>query len=205
MEKIVDYKKLYELSDPFLKHSIRLHLNQDSIDSINVWELFKGEFIPSSPIIFKPQMGTSLADFLWVTMIPMVCISQKVVDILQEQQISGWSTYSVEIINNEKKIKTTYYGLVVNSYAGKIDLKRSKVVDKPPYVQGGKPWKAYKGIYFDEANWDGRDIFRLDGGIIIVTEKVRRIFKQAKIDNIRMTNLTLVERDTSIYNVMNSK
>jgi hypothetical protein len=63
-------------------------------------------------------------------------------------------------------------------------------------VLGGEPYQVYKGLFFYEEDWDGSDIFRVSNfGGTVVTGKVDKIFKQAKVTNVKLTPLPEVERD----------
>ncbi|MCX6013534.1 MAG: hypothetical protein NTV30_09040, partial [Chloroflexi bacterium] len=59
------------------------------------------------------------------------------------------------------------------------------VVIKPPMIDGGKSYRVYQGIYFNESKWDGSDIFRIQHAVIIVNRQVYQAFQKAKIANIR--------------------
>ena len=45
------------------------------------------------------------------------------------------------------------------------------------------PW--FRGLHFDAGSWDGSDMFmdREGTGWILVTEKVAKLFKRAKVSN----------------------
>lgn len=87
-----------------------------------------------------------------------------------------------------------YFGFAVTGRGGESKRDRSEVVTKPPPVPGGKPYQVYKGLYFDESQWDGSDIFLVDAKIV-VTKAVRDAFKQSKISNVLFTCLIDVETD----------
>ncbi len=61
-------------------------------------------------------------------------------------------------------------------------------------MPGGEPFDVYKGLYFYEEDWDGSDIFWVSSfGGTIVTEKVKKIFKQAKVTNVKLSPLPEIE------------
>ncbi|BCX04396.1 MAG: hypothetical protein KatS3mg053_2334 [Candidatus Roseilinea sp.] len=54
-------------------------------------------------------------------------------------------------------------------------------------------------MYFDESQWDGSDFFLVQPlNSIAVTEKVYRLFKRAKVTNVRLTPLIQVELDVTL-------
>lgn len=184
------YTELFLLEDPFAKKILRLTALQDwAVEK--AWPLFKGEWLPPEPVIFKPFRGTSPADFLWSG--PLVCISQKVMDLLSANWCTGWSIFPAVVHDGTGGILPGYSGLVVKSSVGKRDVTRSPVLTLPPIVHGGRPPIVYKGMYFDESRWDGSDIFRIEAGHIVITKPLREIFKKNKITNIMLTPLSEVE------------
>lgn len=109
--------------------------------------------------------------------------------------ITGWTTYPVEVYGRRGEPLPGYHGFTVTGGECRRDRSRSQVITKQT-VPGGKPFEVYKGLYFFEEDWDRSDIFivRRYGGIV-VTEKVYKILKRAKVTNVKLTPLLEVERD----------
>jgi hypothetical protein len=193
--KHLKFKDFYELADPITKRPLRLTTRRysDWISRDYTWELFRGKASPEQPIKLGTKMGWQPADFLWSGFVFIVCISSKVVRILNENRVSGWNTYQVDVYGRKGEPLPGYYGLAVTGNECRRDRSRSQIITKQA-VPGGKPFEVYKGLYFYEEDWDGSDIFivRSYGGTI-VTEKVKNIFKQAKITNVKLTPLPEVE------------
>jgi hypothetical protein len=192
MPKIIDYNELYYLHDPDATRPLLLNPIQDWISTRRAVELFTGEWQPPEPVTFKATRGRQATDILW-SLIPIICVSQRIIDIFTENGFTGWGTYPAEVYDRDEKLLPGYYGLSVISYAGEQDFSRSRRIFKPPIIPSGKPLEVVKGMYFNEALWDDADIFRLKAAFIIVTRRVRDALKKAKIINVNFTPLTEVE------------
>jgi len=153
-------------------------------------------------VVLQAEMGGHATDLLWTTFPPLMCISRRLVELLEEHQFTGWSTYPVEVYDRKGERLPDYFGFAVTGRAGKHDLQRVQVVIKPPPTERGKPWEALKGLYFEDDFWDGSD-FCLMGttSTIIVTERVVKAFKRAKIRNVIFTPLPEEETDAAVYEV----
>ena len=196
--KHIDYNNLFELYDPFANRPLRLDTQQDWIDQEMVNNLFYGLAQPPEPIKFIPQSGKQATDVLWSSFPPLFCVSQKVVNILLENNFTSWGTYSVEVYDRDHNFIPGYYGFSIKSYAGKQDFSRSTRIMKPP-VPGLKPTGVYVGSYFDESLWDGSDIFCVQGATKIVTKAVVQEFKKNKVTNVKFIPLLETETSEVVY------
>jgi hypothetical protein len=129
-----------------------------------------------------------------------MCISRRLLALLEEHQFTGWSTYPVQVYDRKEEQLAGYFGFAVTGRAGKRDLQRVQVLIKPNAV--GVPVEMLKGLYFEDDFWDGSD-FCLMGttSTIIVTERVVKAFKRAKIRNVRFTPLPEDETPAIVYEV----
>ncbi len=192
----LDYSKLFRLSDPLANRPLRLETyGEDWLTIEDVWQLFRGQLKLRESLKLRAYMGGQATDFLWSGLIDVVCVSSRVVDLLREHGITGWDTYPVEVYGRKGEPLPGYHGFAVTGPECRRDRSRSQILTRQA-VPGGKPFQVYKGLYFDESQWDGSDIFlvRLTAGMV-VTEKVYRLFKKAKVSNVRFTPLTEVEID----------
>jgi hypothetical protein len=139
-------------------------------------------------------MGRQATDFVWCSLTPVVVISERVVELLQQHRFTGWATYPVEVYGRQGEPLHGYLGLAIIGRAGKQDRSRSTIITKPAPVPGGKSYQVYKGFYFDESQWDGSDIFLADG-LKIITLPVQKAFRRTKVSNVRFTPLMDVEID----------
>ncbi len=190
----LDYSKLFELADPLANRPLRLETYDDDwlLKNNNTWRLFRGQLKLTEPLKLRAYMGGQATDFLWSGLIHVVCVSSRVVDLLREHGITGWDTYPVEVYGRKGEPLPGYHGFAVTGPECRRDRSRSPIVDKPPPVPGGCGYRVYKGLYFDESQWDGSDIFLVEGSKV-VTERVYSLFKRAKVSNVRFQRLTELE------------
>jgi hypothetical protein len=199
----VDYSQLFQLSDASANRAFRLSPESDFITKETAVQLFYGDWKTPEPVVFKAFMGGEATDIMWSGLIPLFCVSSRVVKILEENGFTGWSLYPVKVYDRKGNELPGYHGLSVTSYAGKQDLRRCEIIAKPPMTPNGRPYNVYKGFYFEDEKWDGSDIFRVYSSHIIVTKKVKDTFKQAKIINVRFT--PLLENETLDLNIKYGK
>ncbi len=199
-ETRVDYSTLYQLDDPLANRPIRFEPHPDNpLTQDETQRLFYGTLQPEKPIRLIPGMGKQVTDVLWSTYPPLICISQKVVDILQSNNFTGWGTYPVELYDATGTLVPGHHGFSVKSYAGKRDYSRSELISIPSQVPGWEGHKVYKGTFFDELKWDGSDVFRIQHAVIIIKKEVMAQFKKNHIINVHFTPLPETETDERIY------
>ena len=202
--KLLKVETLFELSDPMAVEPFRLRGRLPSNtkgEGFDVELLSQGKSQYKKPIQFDAAQGTDATDFLWTQLVTPVCVSERVIRILKENEVSGWSTYPVEIFDQKGNLLPDYHGLAVTGAVCEADYSRSAVVTKPPPAPRGRSQDVYRGLYFDEDQWDGSDMFWVDG-VRVVVDKVKKIFEQNKVANLRFTALSereirvrLVRRD----------
>jgi hypothetical protein len=191
----LDFSRFYKLYDPLASRPLRL-----SPEGYSAWltkdqaiELFRGRLELDAPLKLGAYMGGQATDFLWSGLIPLVCILYKVAELLRKNNISGWTTYPVEVFGRKGESLPDYHGFAVTGSKCRRDRSRSHILTRQA-VPGGKPFEVYKGLYFYEKDWDGSDIFRVSSsGGTIVTEKVYKVLKKAKVTNVKLTPLPEVE------------
>lgn len=191
----LDYNKMYRLNDPIASKPLRLSYEgySDWLTKEQAIELFRGRLALDAALKLGAYMGGKATDFLWSGLVPLVCISNRVFELLRMNNITGWTTYPVEVYGRRGEPLPGYHGFAVTGSECRRDRSRSQVITKQA-VPGGKPFEVYKGLYFKEEDWDGSDIFRVSSyGGTIVTEKVYKILKRAKVTNVKLTFLPEVE------------
>ncbi|BCX04242.1 MAG: hypothetical protein KatS3mg053_2180 [Candidatus Roseilinea sp.] len=194
-----DYNKFFELADPLANRPLRLSDEHYSewLSRDQAWRLFRGELKLAEPLRLGAYMGSQAADFLWAGLAHIICVSSRVIDLLIVNQVTGWSTYPVEVFDRKGQLLAEYLGFAVTGAECHRDRGRSQVVTK--LNAAGRPIRVYKGLYFDESQWDGSDFFLVQPlNSIAVTEKVYRLFKRAKVTNVRLTPLIQVELDVTL-------
>ena len=123
------------------------------------------------------------------------------VELLRENQITGWSTYPVEGHGRKGEFLPGYHGFAVTGRRCRRHSAPSLRLTKPPIVPGAKPREVLKGLYFHPEDWDGSDFFLIDNSII-VTERVYRLFQKAKIRNVRFIPLPEVELSVAALKIL---
>lgn len=116
-------------------------------------------------------------------------ISQRVVDLLAAEDVSGWDTFPVEVRDKNGSGVGGYSGLVVTGRCGPIRDRLSEIINE---IMPGGIVKRYKGWYFDLPTWDGSDIFVTEGGGVLrfVRERVRALFVRHKVRNAKLIKAT---------------
>lgn len=193
----LDLIGFYTLDDPLTPRPLRLSPSVDWLNTEAAFLLARGRWQPPAPMLLRAQSGRQVADVLWTTFPPIFCVSSRVVNLLMENSISGWSVYPVEIIGRKNEPLPGYHGFAVIGPECQRDRSRSQVITKLNAV--GRSTQVYKGLYFNESQWDGSDFFmvRPFGGIV-VTEKVYRLIKGANVTNTQLTLLAEVELDVML-------
>jgi hypothetical protein len=190
----------FRFSDPLATQPYRLQLlpRADILTFEQVCDLASGLLALDEPLIFKAGRGGKATDVLWAYDVLIYFFSEPLRRLLTEAGVSGWTTYPVELYDRKGNHLPGYQGIAVTGPKCRRDRSRSSIVDKPPPVPGGRGYQVYRGLYFDESQWDGSDMFWVsEGGGIVVTEKLYRLFRRHKIRNVELTPLTEVEIDVS--------
>lgn len=194
---ILDFSRFYELYDPIASRPLRLSPERYSnwLTKAQAIELFRGRLKLTTPLGLCAYRGGQATDFLWSGLIPLVCISQRIITLFRENNIRGWMTYPVEVYGRKNEPLLGYYGFAVTGSDCRRDRSRSEIQIRQA-VPDGEPFEVYKGLYFYEEDWDGSDIFWVKSyGGIVVTEKVYKSLKRVKVTNVKLTPLPEMERD----------
>jgi hypothetical protein len=200
MDSMLDSKKeisnFYELSDPFNKNALRLTVRgySDWVTSDFAYSLFRGTKYPDKAISLGGYMGGQEANFMWTDLVFMSVISSSIQTLLMQNDITGWKTYPVEVFDRKGMPLPEYHGFSVIGKECRRNRSRSQVLTKQA-VPSGEPFEVYKGMYFFEEDWDGSDIFLVQNNMVVVTERVRNLFKKSKVTNVKLIPLAEVEMD----------
>lgn len=152
------------------------------------WDLEDGSYQGYEfPIVFHEVRGDSgkqMRDVLDNRDTMAYLISDRMKDLLIDNNITGWKCYDIEMYDKKGNIVPGYNGF---SVTGKCyDMVK---VDYDNIVEDKRRGFLAKGASFDINKWDGSDIFRV-GGWRIITKRVYELFKKHKITAIEMTRLT---------------
>ncbi len=152
---------------------------------LDYWALARGE--QRFEVAVGPHRGVFgkvLRDVVWAEAYPL--LSPQVMNVLREASLTGWTTYSCRLLPGVPAELAAYQGLAVTGRCDKVRIDREHseiVVDPDPYRRG----HFYRGLYVDRASWDGSDfVMSAEGGVqLVVTGRVVKAFKAARISNIR--------------------
>jgi len=184
------FDRLYELADPGF---VRAFVAAIDVPADSALPLLRGDLHRVTPIEGRWAMGRAKPlDVVWTTLALPVLLSQRVVDLLRMEQVTGWDCIPCTLYGKSNQ-SWPYAILSVRGRCGPIDVQKSTRIDKA-YPAGVFP--AWRGLYFDPLSWDGSDLFMPEGdvGWIIVTQRVKDLMEMAKISNVMFTPLDRVER-----------
>lgn len=173
-------------------HAINLPANNSRLS--RDLQLLTGDYSNFNfPIIFKQEYGNRLDDIIRTGYPDLYMISERMKDILESNNLTGWKTFSVTVLDHEEKEIKGYCGLSVIGKCGPIDYNKSEIIEKKLVIDGPLI-KWYKGQYIGLDRWDGMDFFLPEGYYgIIVTEKAAKIIKKNKLTNIKLIRLSEIE------------
>lgn len=188
----MNFKEIYDFTYAMKKGY--MCVRPTNIYHDNILSIIRGECNLPDIVYCKKMSGNKKYDIVVGNHPAMLFISNKVVDLLLQENISGWQSKRAIIKIDEKEEILDYNLFVINGRCGKIDSNRSKLVQKPPIVKGGTIRNVKIGLFFDETTWDGSDIFNpKNTGLIFIKEKVKHLFEKNKITNTQFECITLME------------
>jgi hypothetical protein len=139
------------------------------------YEIFKNPDLLIKNNRFVVSGGRNLYDIIRYEDLFNWAISEKLKTGLEKNNITGWSSYPIEI----EGIEAAYFGFHVTGKGGRVTK-----FDKDGLVPMFEP------IQWDQTKWDGSDIFNIDDtGIIALTAKAAEILNKFKIKNMYIESL----------------
>lgn len=201
---MIDYTKIYTFRDPSSARAFRGAIMDHSEASA---EVSRGEAIIDHFVKVGHFMGEAMPkDVIWTANAHPLVFSEFVIDLLIENNISGWETYPVKIYDKYfKEIPEKYFGFIICGRANFVDYTRSEIIIKR---LGIKDTPHVRGIYFYTDQWDGSDFFMEnsdpDDKITMsryCTERVFKLFKKNKVRNLAFEKV--VESDIWYYSLEN--
>jgi hypothetical protein len=153
----------------------------------------RGQKRPISPLQLCWEEGSKLVDFTGTTSSLPKVVSRRMVSVLTEAAITGWSTFPLELRDRRGDLMEDFRGLAVLGKCGPLQLERSRVETR--IGASGKPYKVKIGLFFDTSTWDGSDLFvPAETAHVLVIGKAKRALEEAKISNICFERLDVFER-----------
>ena len=169
-------------------------VSNDKLEWDTNCRIVKGDYTGVElPIKFTQSSGKKWTDVLNPNSVSMYVVSERFIELLAENGVTGWKNYPIIIFDKEGKEVSGYTGFSVIGKCGKIDYSQSTIIEKR-LVPEGPLGKYYKGLYIGLDKWDGSDFFLPEKNLgIIITSKAADVLKKSKFTNIRFENLTDIE------------
>jgi len=133
--------------------------------------------------------GGTPCDFLGTNSAHVYVASERVLVLLKEHGLTGYDTYNVEVSGGKVELPK-YYGFTAVGRGVHILPKESGVeLSSERRPDGTRRIMGMKRLMFDESQWDGSDFFYPEElpGMILVTERVKNLFKREKVGNCELT------------------
>lgn len=191
---IIDLADTYRLAEAFKRGAFRPRVvGYAEMDDEVLREYHRGQRRPVKPLRLEWAEGAHLMDLTGTTAVLPEVVSQRFVDVLRDNGVTGWSTFPIELHGKGGDLIEGYFGLAVTGRCGVLQLDRSRVETR--IGASGKPYKVKIGLFFDASTWDGSDMFvPEDTAHVFVVGKVKRLLEKAKISNVTFTPLDTFER-----------
>ncbi len=155
------------------KHLLNV-LRIQSIIEYNTMDFISYNSILIANNQFKIQSGNIVCDLLPFNDSSNFAISERVKNILEENFITGWGCFPIEIFGLNEK----YFGFQYLSKAGKI-----------LNLQALNSYET-ESIEFEIDSWNGSDIFHLeDTAINVMVPRVKEILESAGFTNLEILPL----------------
>lgn len=185
------FENLFDLKDPLSNPPFRGKVLTDQPAV-----LLRAEYSPAEPVRVEHAMGGRPFDLIWTTYAALFLVSDRVRVLLENEGITGWRTYPVEVTDRGGVLIPGYHGFAVTGRCGPFDPSRSQMIIKPAPVPRGRAAPYRRGLFFDPSTWDGSDVFCSENGwlFVVVTQRVRDLFQRQKVRNVRFQRLVDVER-----------
>ncbi|MCK4543254.1 MAG: hypothetical protein KAU17_13555 [Spirochaetales bacterium] len=190
---VLNGEEVYSFTDAEEKGVVRVSPVEKKLDA---YRILKGEIQIKNPLVFTIMKGKRFKDLVPTGHALLYLISQKVVEVLESNKISGWRTFPADIYDNKNKLITGYYGFVIVGRCGIIDKSQSEIIVKTRNTPKGLRKSEYlKGYFFDPNTWDGSDIFSPIGtGHIFLLEKVKKLIEKSGLTYFEFNRIADIER-----------
>eukprot|EP01132_Coremiostelium_polycephalum_P000319 gene319-410_t len=148
-----------------------MQVHEDVLNKEQTICLINGDYTGISfPIIFKQVYGKKLQDMLDTGWPGLFLISDRMKSVLEENQLTGWKTFSVQVFDKKGEGIPGYHGFSITGRCGEIDYSKSPIIEKRR-VPDGPLVKFYK----------------------VITQRAAEILKKNKLTNIDLENLSDLE------------
>lgn len=196
-------KDFYRLSSKLVSSTVQVHAigltDFSPIDPDRHYDHDQNKLIHADysgiafPVEFRKVSGKKLLDILDTGWANLYIISKKMKTVLEDNELTGWKTFEVNILDKSGQEIRDYYGFSIIGTCGTIDYGKSEIIEKR-LIPNGPLSKYYKGLYVGLDQWDGNDFFLpKEYSCAIITNKSMEILKKNKITNVRFSNLSEIE------------
>src|ERR1700761_161521 len=144
-------------STTFQAHPLGLSFKKGGIGDIEKLTLgnyYKIHF----PVKFKQEYGDKLHDILDTGTAIMYLISDRMRDVLEENQLTGWKAFPIQLYDKQQNEVKGYQGLSITGRCGSVNYNKSEIVSKS-MINNGPISRYYRGFYIGLEDWDGSDFF----------------------------------------------
>jgi len=184
------FENIFCLGEPFANRPFRGSL-RESDRGLDHDAIASGRVVPSQPIRIVPYGGRELTDFIWTDYVGIRLVSRRLVSLLRDSGIAGWSTFPVEVYGREGEVMSGFDGFAVTGRCGKFDPAKSL-----PFLKRmpGGVFPHFKGRFFRPDSWDGSDVFSPEGTtFLFVTRAVYDVLRRGGARNVEYRPITEME------------
>jgi hypothetical protein len=163
------------------------------------FESWHGAQAHGRPVRLAVRERRKVGDVVTAGDIGEYLVSPRMLDVLTDEGLTGWSTYPVEVTGPTAEQLDGYLGLWITGRSGPIDDRLTERVILPPSVPGAPSMPHYKGFCPAAGSWDGSDFFvPEDTRYTCVTSRVRDVLVSHRMVGVsfaRMSEITLLVWD----------
>ena len=173
--------------------------SQKEWDSWDDLKIRKDEDIPKGELHFmvNPNFGKKFWDVVTAGKGLLYAVSEKVVKLLQDNNITGCKFYPITI-NDHEDLK--YFLLTITGKCGPLDDSKAVFIETlsgpETKIQNSnitipkQHFSVMKGKSVRLETWDGCDFFLVENTLeSLVTERVKDLFKKHRINNVYLEDL----------------
>lgn len=184
----MDLNKFYLLTSQFSE--VPICVSNEDFDFDTFCRIVKGDLTGINlPIVFTQISGKKWTDILNPSSVSLYIVSQKLIELLKQNSISGWELFPTKILDKQGNEVSNYNGLSITGKCGAPNYSLSHTYIKQ-LVPNGIKQKYYRGLHIGFDKWDGSDLFIPEGTLnIVMTKKVMNIIRHHKITNINLQSL----------------
>ena len=177
-----------------LDNTSYVQVTDDQLLNVGEDQMLAGDYSDVDlPLWFRRKYGRKWGDLVGTGWLSLYLISDRLKTALEDNRLSGWQTFQVEVIEKGRTKINGYHGLSILGRCGPTDFSKSQIINKQ-LVAGGPMVRHVKGLHVGLDKWDGKDLFLPDGSkSIIITNKAATALKDGNFENLELTNLADIE------------